>query len=621
MTKHLITVFVFFLVLLNSMAQDLETKITIQAKDQPVESILESISDKYGVSFSYLNNELPRKQLSITFREVPLHEVLEGLLASSQLSFVQHGDQIIIKRADELAMEQIVEEEPQPSKTPVSPNATLTLKNEMDSINALTLALRDSIVARDSLVHMKQDTLSKKPTELAAVQQPVQEDTTTTIKTTPERVAEDSTSDTGVTITYIPGAKSMKQDQNPEDEIPVEVIKYKFYHFGAFYPFSTHGSEAGQYINNLSLHAFASYSRGLDGFEFSSLANITRYHMKGFQIAGVTNVVGDRATGVQLAGVVNNTGGKVHGAQLAGITNISRGTHAGIQAAGVSNIALDSVSGLQASMAVNVATGRVKYGQLSAGINIANKVDGPQVAGLINLQRGYFIKGNGIQVAGFMNRAGSFNGMQLAGFMNRADKINGLQAAGFINTASKVNGVQLGIINIADSLDGVPIGLFSLVKKNGYFDLELFYADDFKANAIIKVGSSRFHNIFGFSYEVDHKKRWAYGYGFGSQWGDRIVRLNTDAMAYYVVEREFPDGAFKDYELNILSKFRFLGSLHIHNFGIFGGPVFNLMVSRHRNENNERIGSDIATSPFFDHTDQSGTNVKMWMGYNVGIRF
>src|SRR5690606_24437324 len=117
-----------------------------------------------------------------------------------------------------------------------------------------------------------------------------------------------------------------------------------------------------------------------------------------------------------------------------------------------------------------------------------------------------------------------------------------------------------------------------LVKRNGYYDLEMYYAEDFQANAAIKIGGKRFHNIFAFSYETDNKNRWAYGYGFGSQWGDHGLRLNTDLIGYYVVEQEFPKGAFKDYDLNVLAKFRMLASMHYNDFGVFAGPTFNVMV-------------------------------------------
>jgi len=332
------------------------------------------------------------------------------------------------------------------------------------------------------------------------------------------------------------------------------------------------------------------------------VTNIVDGELKGTQISGVTNVVKGDATGLQITGGVNVAEKNMVGAQLAGGVNVSKG----------------DISGFQMAMGVNVSEGSVKFGQVAGFINIARRLDGPQFAGFLNVQKG---EGNGLQVAGFLNQARNIKGGQVSGFINKARDVEGVQIAPFVNTARKVKGTQLGLINVSEQMDGTPIGLLNIVKRNGYYDLELFYADDFQANAIIKLGAKHFHNLFAFSYETTGLNRWAYGYGFGSQWGDGGFRVNTDLLSYYIVENKFPNGGFTNFDLNLLSKFRLLASIHMGSFGIFAGPTFNVLTSKYKNPETGKIGSDIGPKALWEATDSSGTNVKIWIGYNVGIRF
>lgn len=593
MIKRLTSLPLFFYILIcstNVSAQNLDKKITLNVKDKTLQELFEHIGKEMDVTFSYMNNELPDKTITAKFNDKSLEEILKELLPEYNL--VEHAGQIVLIRKtgyispinEEVAKpirKDTIDTIPSiPANAPVSDSGTviINLQTEQDEVSIPPSYPNDTLKAD-----------STGTTEFAV--------------------------DNNLNETL---GKEGQVAPGLQDTISIEEkVKKRIFHVGLFYPISTNGPNADEFVNNFSFNVFTGKSKGFYGLEYSSLVNTAFSDGNGVQIAGLANVVKGDLTGSQISGAVNVVDKSVRGLQVAGITNFVKESQTGVQMSLATNVVKGETSGFQFS-AVNFSKGQAKFGQAGVGLNIAKEVNGPQIAGIMNVQNG---KGNGLQMAGFMNKAGSINGMQLAGFLNMSEKTNGLQASGFLNMAKSVKGVQLGVINIADSLTGVPIGLFSLVKKNGYYDLELFYAEDFQANAIIKLGAQKFHNLFGISYETNYKNRWAYGYGFGAQWGKKIFRLNTDAITYYVIEQEFPNGVFKDYQLNLLSKFKLLASAHFNNLGIFGGPIYNVMVSRHTNPESDVVGSDIAPNPIFNQTNRFNTNVKMWIGYNVGIRF
>lgn len=585
MKKYIFIITSFlFTITLPVVGQDLAQNIELNAQEKTLEEILQHIQAEYEVTFSYLNNDLPTTRRSVQLAGKSLDDVLDILLRGTELDYLVVGDRIIIKRKKQ-----------QPIPIPAPPTADQPQDKDIAISNDEVVDPTDSVIAT----------------------------------TTPETSASPYTpdGDSIVTVTAAVTDTQVKQVKDTLSHQASEILlspdtavkkKHRIFHGGLFYPLSTNGSEATHYINNISLNLFSGLSGGTNGMDISTIANVIKGgNLVGLQVSGFTNVVKGNASGLQVAGAFNLVTEKMAGAQLSLASNVVGGKHLGVQITGAVNVVKGDVGGFQGSMGVNYAKGIMQFGQVST-LNFAQSVQGPQLAVFMNMQKA---GGKGLQAAGFMNRTGALHGLQVAGFLNKADTVKGAQVAGFLNIARKVEGAQIGFINIADSLTGVPIGFFSIAKENGYFDLELFYADDFQANAIIKVGASAFHNLFGLSYETNYKNRWAYGYGFGSQIGKKNFRINLDAMAYYVVEQKFPNGAFKDYELNLLSKFRMLGSLHYNNFGLFAGPVFNVMVSQVVDEDTASVGSDIVSKTLFDNTDRYGNNVKIWLGYNVGIRF
>lgn len=590
-------------------AQDLNQIVTIKAENKTLVQVFDQISRDYNISFSYLNNELPDNTVDIEFEGISLDHALTNLLEGFQLRHVVHAGQVIIKKRISTSEEDINPPTPEPMESPGETSAmppVVSSKQETLQDSALLEPQSEvevSIAEADTLV---------KPG-------PVQQEQLVPIDTsdlanTAEHDFNRSSAGSSIFVTLANGP----MDTDFTDTVAVtNDLQPRIAHFGLFYPFSSNGYSAGNYSNNFSMHLLAGYSGGLEGFEFSGVANIVNGDAKGFQFGGVLNLTKGHYTGAQISGVTNITWYDFQGLQVAGVANVSYDRNLGFQLAGVSNISKGRESGFQLAGVTNISYGKSRFGQVAGVVNSGWEVHGVQAAGVVNVST----KQYGVQLSPFLNKAGIIYGGQISGFINNAKEVKGVQIAPFLNVAKKVYGAQIGIINISDEMYGTPIGLFCLAKQNGYFDLELYYSDDFQANAAIKIGAPHFHNIFAFSYETDNKNRWAYGYGFGSQWGKGGVRLNTDLVTYYVVEQEFPDGAFRDFEFNMLSRFRFLPSLHVGDFGVFAGPTVNVMFSDHYDEENGIYGSDITPSPLYENVDSFGRSFKFWIGYNVGVRF
>lgn len=603
-----------------SFGQDLDQSISIKAYNKSLEEILTLITKKYQVSFSYMNNDLPDNKIDVDFEGISLDHALSNLLEGFGYDHLIKSGKVIIKKATSSTdkSEKIIVKDsiPESPDTPIQPDDLVKEEDVDDPDNP-----NKNVVLGENITEETFDTEEEVSQEEIATERETKEEP---LDAQPVKRYNPGS---GVLITYKSGGQKEEtleyEDPGPiqrifsrkSDTIPHNALKRRIAHFGLFRPFSTNGADAKNYINNISIHAFVANSGGLEGFEFAGISSVISGNGSGMQVSGVANLVSEEFSGAQLSGVSNISWYDFEGLQAAGITNISYDRNLGVQLAGVANIVRGRESGLQAAGIVNYTSGEALFGQVAGVHNFAWSVNGLQASFAVNSAG----KIKGIQASGFINLANKVEGAQVAGFMNQAREVKGAQVAPFLNVAKKVHGVQIGLINISDEMHGTPIGLFCLAKRNGYLDLEVFYSDDFQANAAIKVGAQHFHNIFAFSYETDNKNRWAYGYGFGSQWGRGDFRLNTDLVTYYVVEDEFPNGGFRDFELNLLSRLRFLPSLHLGDFGIFAGPTFNMMVSEHTDPESGVIGSDITPTPLYEETN-FGTNWKFWIGYNIGIR-
>ncbi|NJO02426.1 MAG: hypothetical protein HC880_12725 [Bacteroidia bacterium] len=244
---------------------------------------------------------------------------------------------------------------------------------------------------------------------------------------------------------------------------------------------------------------------------------------------------------------------------------------------------------------------------------VSAAVKGWEIAGVGSVVKDYVW---GVQSAGLFNIAREVQGLQISGGINVAEEVEGVQVGGLVNVAKRVKGFQIGLINITDSIKGVPIGLLSFVEQNGYRHLEFWGGETLHSNIGIKIGVKKFYNMLavGTNY-AGQNFRWGIGYGIGTQM-DLNPRsfLNIELLSYHINESE----SFTK-QLNLLNQLRFnLGKQVGNHFGLFVGPSINVLVSNFKNDNNT-VGSRIAPWTFYQGSIE-GTSVRMWLGFNFGMR-
>jgi hypothetical protein len=239
-------------------------------------------------------------------------------------------------------------------------------------------------------------------------------------------------------------------------------------------------------------------------------------------------------------------------------------------------------------------------------------------------------------LAGFSNVAGAnADAVQISSFCNNVkDTLTGLQLSGFLNTAKHVKGCQLGFINICDSIEnGIPIGFISIVKK-GYHEFEIGCGESFNAYASIKLGVSKFYNIFSVGMKpVSGNNLWGAGYGIGNEVKlSNRFRMNVDLMAYQIFDEDYNGFQFDwnienwenqewDYEYSSLTTLSATLTWQIgKNFAVFGGPAFNVTASNKTNDLGELIGSGIAPYTMFSE-EYHNTLIEMYPGFRAGLRF
>lgn len=276
--------------------------------------------------------------------------------------------------------------------------------------------------------------------------------------------------------------------------------------------------------------------------------------LKGVEFGGLYNVIKKDTYGAQFAGLGNVVAGTAHGAQFGGLFNIS-----------------------------------------------ANGMNAVQFAGLINVSTR---ESNGGQVAGLVNVA--------------TGNMKGAQIGGLVNFARKLNGLQLGFVNIADTVEsGIPIGFLSIVRK-GYFRIEAGATETLFGTASLKIGVSRFYNIFsvGVRPEGDQFK-WAFGYGVGTKIQTKEkLSFNIDAVSYQINEGRF----FRDdNNLHLLNKLSTTFGYHINSqMTLYAGVSANVIVANNFDSRGELRESIAPWAPFDEI--YGNTRVQIYPGLHAGIR-
>ncbi|WKN33681.1 STN domain-containing protein [Porifericola rhodea] len=594
----------------------LNRRVSLSYHNATIVEVLQGIQEEYDIRFSYLNNEIPDSiEVSINLQNQPLYLALDKLLEETQISYQVVSGQVILKNNPQKARKQVRLPQTQEKTTAPSPKAAPKLPSESsrtkdiekDTIQAESEKTATASInkATPPITLPEENNIEETPssTPLSIEEEKVEKlpDTQNKRHTIPTNKKED-TNVLGEKLKKVGvGLRNLFQKIPGEDE---DDYERKSFHLGLIYPLSTNGASAGKYVNELSLHLLVGYAAGLDGVEFSGFGNIENDFMNGAQFGGFFNVVKNDVDGAQFAGFLNVNGGNMKGAQLSGFLNT----------------AASEVEGVQSSGFMNMATGKTKGAQLAGFMNvITDDANAFQGAGFANFVSGDLEGGQG---SGFINYSHDVN-VQLAGFMNIASgDVNGLQASVFMNFARNLKGLQLGVFNVADSVDGLPIGFLSIVRKNGYRKLEIWSSESMHANAGFKIGVEKFYNIFAITSQFAADDfRWGFGYGAGTQFSlaSRDF-LNIELLSFQIQEGE--DQIFEETQLNLLNTFK-IGYTHqfSEHFGIAVAPTFNVMVSQRENFSDGSIGSDLALWTTFDRTYNNKTNVKMWPGFHVGLRF
>lgn len=454
-----------------------------------------------------------------------------------------------------------------------------------------------------------------------------------------------STNEIEPLVTKQIGDVSYKKNIRSEENNRVLPGKYKKVRtsFGQFsvLPFwASNGGNRNRY-NVFSFNLLWGINGGVNGLELGLIGNSIKRHVHGIQIGGFFNNIEGHLYGTQFSGLLNITKGDILGMQLAGLWNLG-GNIYGIQLCILGNIARD-LYGMQISGLSNIATDVYGF-QVSGLFNFANgKLFGAQIGGFGNVAWGgksavqfasiFNISAKAqFQVAGVFNIAQSIDGAQV-GSANIAKKIKGIQVGliniardleggqiGVINSTKSAKGLMLGLINIADSIKGVPIGLINIVKKNGYNRIEVSGGDATYVNLGAKFGYQYYYHILetGWKVNANNVYTWTLGVGIGTRLKvNKRLDLNFELLMSHVNER----GIWTQ-ELNLLNRFRTTLDIKIRDrVSFFCGPVFNALVSKVHNEDNQTYGSNIMPYTLFNETNRQNTNWKMWVGFTAGLRF
>ncbi|HBX83490.1 MAG: hypothetical protein A2W97_08750 [Bacteroidetes bacterium GWE2_40_63] len=384
------------------------------------------------------------------------------------------------------------------------------------------------------------------------------------------------------------------QEKEPMKTMPLQISLVT--------PIGTNGMESWNTINNVSLNYFGAYSGGLSGFEASGFFNVLKSNMSGVQMAGFFNADMGKTVGAQFAGFVNYNHRYLNGAQFAGFVNVVNSQAESFQGAGFVNVTLGDMKGAQFAGFVNTVHG---------------DMNGFQGAGFTNYSQGNHMG----QISGFVNtNIGDLKGVQISGFANlNTGAVDGAQIAGFVNITKRLKGVQLGVFNYVDSLeDGLPIGVLSIV-RNGYRVFELGTTESLYGMVSFKIGTKKFYNILSAGMAVRNDKLlWSYGYGIGTQVAiGAKADLNFEGLVYHVNEDEWQDN-----KLNLLNKIQVLASWNFSNgMSLFGGPSFNGVVSDLKQGDTQTDNSSIPPYSVWKKTYSNGTQVVLYPGFSMGVRF
>lgn len=597
----------------------LNTRISVNCTDKPLNIILQEISQQYHISFSYFKNQLPlQKKISIRSQNSSLREVLNEISTQAGIQYQAVGGQIVLKEATS----------EKPGNQLNSPSRVEEQILQTDKLLILTHTRNYTTSEK------RKTTLQKK--EKAIKSQGNKEVSKNIFPNTKQILySQKFYLDRLINpyrIAQLPAINSFKGIIAPK-MLPVPAEKPVFisstFQLALVPGLSTHGIHPGEYTNEVSFNILAGYSAGNKVVEIGGLSNFNQNHVSGVQIGGLANVVG----GNKFVGLSSQEKQKLkkekpeanmQGMQVAGLTNIIAGNVFGWQTSGGINLVKKSLQGIQLAGISNVVN-TYAFGIQLAGISNAamESVDGVQVAGLYNYTEGEL---HGIQLSAF-NQAGQiegkgsavsvdYTGLQI-GLLNTAKKMNGYQI-GLINIGGEMAGTQIGIVNINSGKKGkgTPIGLFNINSK-GHF-ARLYTSELFASNLEISTGSLRIQNMVSVGFNPVkggsfYKPTWSLGYSIGKikRPFEQFFYSYDAGIAHINQSGKITKG------LSLLTKARITAGYQIHLpkivFHVFGGLTFNTYFA-------EKDTNPISPQSFrIYHTTNNHSHIEMWPGFVAGI--
>ncbi len=589
--------FCFSGLVLRAQSAEMDRIVTLEYSNVQLGDVLADISRTYNVFFAYSNDYISLEQrINFKVRRKPLSEALGQLFEDISVDYTSIGNQIVLKRSE--STKQINKNEaPQPANDDNFYGMDGNIGNNGDfTASVEDVELLDPI-DRESIP------LMARPYEWSQQDYEIQ---------------------------YAPLLQPQYVEKEPFIKAQVSLVP----------SLGTNGRKSEEETNNVSFNFISGRNGGVDGVEIGLMTNHVKNDVKGVQVAGLVNTVGGnvgesrftndegkRMPGVQAAGLVN-VADNVNAVQLAGLVNVTKGHFDGVQLAGLINSVGDDIG----SSRLDSITSKYSPGvQLAGLVNVGKNVNAVQVAGLVNVSKRNFSgvqiagignnvssDGNGVQVAGLYNVNGGDGQSQLAGLTNIADDIKGSQISAIFNKAKRVDGVQIGLINVCDTTSGGSIGLINIVKK-GYNRFEVAGNITLGAQGALKFGSYKFYNIIQGSKKIS-KPGWSLGYGIGTA----AILSEKTLLNFELIASHVNEGNSWTNKLNLLSQFRIAAEVKIgKRFSFFGGPTFNIMFSDLYDPDTGEYGSSIVPYTIYVN-NKNGTNqtdIKMWIGFNAGLRF
>lgn len=548
-------------------AQEAALQVDYAYSGAPLQEVLDDLYLRYDLRFAYSSRFIPlEEQVDASSEKMPLPEALDHLFEPLAITYRFVGGQIVLRPA-EVKVEEIRKAPPEPSVTPETP----VYRDER--MEELMAARREKWKAR--LPYLQKRYISS-----IQGNRPLDQIDLSEYQLDPGDRYYSSSGAFFADIDSLQVARSNAADAQSR-LTQVSLIPF----------LGTNTLASYQVTNQFSVNLLWGMNGGVQGREFGGIANTIRNDVQGVQIAGLVNTVGDDMVGTQLSGLANFTRDTVQGIQVAGGLNIS-GYGMAVQVAGLANIAKGGFEGIQSALLYNSIRG----------------------------------DGNAIQLSGLLNHAEGRTKLQMATLLNTAGDVKTGQASTLLNVARRVDGFQLGLINVADTVAGVPIGLINIVRK-GYNRVEFSTSEILSGNFAVRIGVKRFYNIFTIGARIDDvtglqgqevkEMSWGLGYGLGTaiDLSPRFL-LNLEVLSWHLNEKE----AWTR-DLHQLYQFRLLVDGKIgRKASLFAGPTLNWMLSRWTSQDGDPVGTTLAPRPFYDQT-RDGTNSRMWLGVQAGIRF